>query len=190
VVFLDTGWSFPETLQYKEELIEHLGLTNVRDQRPDSAQLAAEDPDNTLWQHDPDRCCFLRKVLPLEQVLAGFDAWVTGIKRGQTAHRARTPRIGAQGRLIKLCPLADWDAARVQEFMHEHRLPQHPLLAQGYASVGCVPCTAPVTPGAHARTGRWAGKGKTECGIHLVHFQRNSSEQRPLPFAQVSESAL
>jgi phosphoadenosine phosphosulfate reductase len=175
VIFLDTGWMFPETLRYKREVVERLGLTQVQDRHPDTAALAAEDPDNTLWRRDPDRCCRLRKILPLEAALAGYDAWITGIKRGQTEHRARTPRVGSQGRLIKVCPLADWDEERVRAYIEAHDLPRHPLLEQGYASIGCMPCTAPVEAGAPGRSGRWAGKAKTECGIHLVTFHERSA---------------
>jgi phosphoadenosine phosphosulfate reductase len=178
---------FPATLCYKEALVERLGLTNVRDQRPDPAVLAEEDPDNTLCQRDPDLCCYLRKVLPLEAALADFDAWITGIKRGQTAHRTRVPRVGTQGRLIKLCPLADWDEQRVQDFIRAHHLPTHPLVDWGYTSIGCMPCTAPVESGTHARAGRWAGKTKTECGIHLVRFE-GGRRGESLPFPRVAGS--
>ena len=167
VLFLETGRHFEETLTYRAELAAHLGLTGVRDLAPDVAALATVDPDATLAGRDPDACCFVRKVAPLEAALAGFDAWVSGRKRHQAATRAALPaRETVDGRL-KLNPLASWTAAALAAEHRRRKLPTHPLVAFGYRSVGCAPCTRPVAPGEDDRAGRWAGMAKTECGIHV-----------------------
>jgi len=167
VIFLDTGKLFPETLAYRDTLIAGLGLTNVRSARPDPARLAVTDPDGALWQQDPDRCCWDRKVEPLEAALTGFAAWITGRKRYQGASRRTLEMVeaGPDAR-IKLNPLARWSEAEVERYLVQHDLPLHPLRARGYRSIGCSTCTRPVLPGEEARAGRWSGSGKTECGIH------------------------
>jgi len=166
VIFLDTGKHFPETLAYRDRLAATLGLTDVRSVAPDPADLAAADPMGDLHRFAADRCCHLRKVLPLKRVLAGFDAWISGRKRFQGGARAALPTIEAADGRIKLNPLADWDAARLQRLRDRAGLPAHPLVAEGYPSIGCAPCTEPVAPGEDPRAGRWRGQDKTECGIH------------------------
>ena len=169
VLFGETGMLFRETLAYQREVAESLGLEDVRRLRPDPDDLAAEDPDGRLHRSEDRRCCELRKVRPLERALAGFDAWITGRKRMQSAGRAELPvaeRDGA-GRL-KLNPLADWTAPALAEFMDRHALPRHPLVAAGYPSIGCAPCTTPVAPGEAPRAGRWRGSDRQECGLHFV----------------------
>ena len=166
VIFLDTGQLFAQTLQYVEQLSAHLGLTDVRVQHPDSAAIAAEDSQGDLWRHDPDRCCYLRKVLPLENALAGFDAWISGRKRFQGGRRGTLPLAEAEGGRVKLNPLASWSAAAIDEYFGRYGLPRHPLQEFGFLSIGCQPCTDPASPGTTARSGRWAGTEKTECGIH------------------------
>lgn len=166
VLFLDTGQHFPETLEYRARLVEFLGLTGVRDIAPDPAALAASDPDGELWRYDTDACCGLRKVAPLDRALAPFDAWITGRKRSQAATRRTLPFFELADGKVKINPLADWDPARLEAEMAWRGLPRHPLAARGYPSIGCGPCTRPVHAGEDARAGRWAGSGKTECGIH------------------------
>lgn len=170
VLFLDTGKHFPETIAYRDRLVDQLGLTDVRILTPDSAELAAKDANGLRWSFDPDGCCEIRKVRPLAKALAGFDASFTGRKAFQAGTRAHLPRFeidlaDAQGRL-KINPLIDWTASQIAAYFILHDLPQHPLVASGYASIGCSPCTRPVAPGEDPRAGRWAGWDKVECGIH------------------------
>jgi len=169
-IFLDTGKLFPETLRYRDELVARLGLLDVRSVTPDAGTLALADPAGTLWQSDPDVCCWHRKVEPLDEALAGFPAWITGRKRFQGGMRGALPLIEREldGR-VKVNALASWSADELSRYMAEHDLPRHPLEAQGYRSLGCAPCTRPTAPGADPRAGRWAGRDKTECGIHLPH---------------------
>ena len=167
VIFLDTGKLFGETLRYRDALVRRLGLADVRSVQPDPLTLAAEDPDGTLWQADPDRCCFLRKVRPLERALAPFEAWINGRKRHHGGARATLPVIEATDGRIKINPLASWGPAEIDAYFAAHDLPRHPLEADGYRSVGCLPCSDRVAPGEEARAGRWRGRGKTECGIHI-----------------------
>lgn len=169
VIFLQTGKLFPETLRYRDALVDRLGLSDVRSVRPDAGTLAAADPDGALWQSDPDLCCWHRKVEPLDEALAGFPASITGRKRFQGGMRSTLPLIERENGRIKVNALASWSAEQLKGYMAEHGLPRHPLEAQGYRSLGCAPCTRPTAPGADARAGRWAGRNKTECGIHLPH---------------------
>ncbi|HVC59883.1 MAG TPA: phosphoadenylyl-sulfate reductase [Acetobacteraceae bacterium] len=167
VIFLDTGKLFPETLAYRDALVALLGLSDVRSARPDAARLARADAAGTLWQSDPDACCWHRKVEPLEAALTDFAAWITGRKRFQGASRRRLDMVEAgPDKRIKLNPLAAWSAAEVERYLAQHDLPLHPLRAKGYGSIGCTTCTRPVRHGEEPRAGRWAGSGKTECGIH------------------------
>ena len=166
VVFVDTGQNFPETLGYRDELCARLGLANVVVADPNPALLAAEDPENFLFASDPDRCCEIRKVLPLAKALEGYEAWITGRKGFQSATRARVPLFEAEGERVKVNPLVGWSASDVLTYIREAGLPPHPLVARGYPSIGCLPCTSPVRPGEDSRAGRWRGRGKTECGIH------------------------
>jgi phosphoadenosine phosphosulfate reductase len=169
VLFLDTGKHFPETLAYRDTLVERLGL-NLVVLSPDAEELAARDETGLRWSYDPDGCCEIRKVRPLAKALAGYDASFTGRKAFQAATRANLPRFemdssDAQGRL-KINPLIDWSAEDIAAWFEAHDLPRHPLIAQGYPSIGCSPCTSQVAPGEDPRSGRWKGWDKTECGIH------------------------
>ncbi|HEY7609630.1 MAG TPA: phosphoadenylyl-sulfate reductase [Alphaproteobacteria bacterium] len=167
VIFLETGKLFPETLAYHDLLVERLGLEDVRSIRPDAAALLAADPAGDLWRRDPDRCCRLRKVEPLERALAGFSVWINGRKRYQSEERSHLPLVErAEGR-IKLNPLVAWSERDIGHYFARHRLPKHPLAAQGYRSIGCEPCTTAVSSNEDARSGRWRGSEKTECGIHF-----------------------
>lgn len=167
VIFLDTGKLFGETKRYRDTLIRRLGLTDVRSVAPDADAVAAADPDGMLWQRDPDACCHLRKTLPMRRALGGFAAWITGRKRHQAATRAALPAVEAAGTQIKINPILDWSRERMDEEFARRDLPRHPLEADGFLSIGCMPCTDRVAPGADPRSGRWAGLAKTECGIHL-----------------------
>ncbi|HWB43911.1 MAG TPA: phosphoadenylyl-sulfate reductase [Hyphomicrobiaceae bacterium] len=170
VIFLETDRHFAQTLQYREELVERLGLTNVQDRKPDPAEAAAEDSRGDLWRKDPDACCTLRKVRPLTKALEGYDAWVTGRKRFQGGLRSELALIEHDGSHYKVNPLANWKAEEIAAYMAAHDLPQHPLVAQGFPSIGCWPCTKPAA--AQDRSGRWADSEKTECGIHLPAAKR------------------
>lgn len=169
VLFLDTGKHFPETLAYRDLLTQRLGL-NLVVLTPEPAELAKKDETGLRWSYDPDGCCEIRKVRPLEKALAQYDASFTGRKAFQAVTRANLPRFevdtsDAQGRL-KINPLIDWDAGQIEGYFIQHDLPRHPLIAQGYPSIGCSPCTSQVAPGEDPRSGRWKGWDKTECGIH------------------------
>jgi len=182
VLFLETGKHFPETLAYRDLLIEKLGLTDLRNLTPDPAELARKDESGLRWSYDPDGCCEIRKVRPLEKALAEFDASITGRKAFQAASRSSLPRFeidktDVQGRL-KINPLIDWTPEDIAAYMAEHDLPAHPLVAEGYPSIGCSPCTSRVAPGEDPRSGRWRGWDKTECGIH-VPGQDDSDDDLP-----------
>lgn len=166
VVFVDTRRLFPETLAYRDALVEALGLTEVRTVSPSQADEDARDPFGALFAADPDSCCAFRKVEPLERALDGFDAWINGRKRFQAGTRAGLPVFEADGGRIKVNPLATWSASDIVGYLARHDLPRHPLVARGYPSIGCAPCTKPVEEGEDQRAGRWRGQGKTECGIH------------------------
>jgi phosphoadenosine phosphosulfate reductase len=168
VIFLETGKLFAETLAYRDLLVERLGLAEVRSVRPDAAALLAADPVGELWRRDPDRCCALRKVEPLARALTGFAVWINGRKRYQGGAREALPLVERVDGRLKLNPLAHWSAARIATYFAEHRLPHHPLEALGYGSIGCEPCTTPVSSDEDGRAGRWRGTEKTECGIHIV----------------------
>lgn len=168
VVFLDTGWLFEETLAYRDTLTRQLGLTDVRTILPDAARLAEIDGDRDLWFSDPDACCRIRKVEPLARALAGFDGWMNGRKRYQGGQRAAIPVVERDGARLKFNPLANLDRAEVEAAHRRFNLPEHPLVAKGFNSVGCMPCTSRAAPDEDARAGRWRGRAKTECGIHTL----------------------
>jgi len=167
VIFLDTGKHFPETLRHRDRLVERLGLTDVRSVKPDPARLAALDSDEGLWLRNKDMCCRIRKVEPLARALGGFDAWITGRKRFQGGLRTRLPVFEGDAHRVKVNPLAAWSKDDVEAYAAAHELPAHPLVAQGFRSIGCMPCTDRVADGEDERAGRWRGSEKTECGIHL-----------------------
>lgn len=173
VIFLDTELLFPETLDYQAELAADLGLTDVRRIQPDRTEVFAEDSENLLHQSDPNACCNLRKTRPLDRALDGFDAWVSGRKRFQGGNRAKLEFFepGTDFPRVKVNPLAHWDPSDVQDYIVNNRLKRHPLVRQGYKSIGCAPCTTPVSEGEDPRAGRWRNQGKTECGIHIASGQ-------------------
>jgi len=167
VIFLDTEMLFRETLQYQQDVAEHLGLRDIRTVTPERADLLTHDVDGLLHQVNRDACCTLRKVQPLEDALTGLGGWITGRKRFQGGSRADMAIFEKGGRRIKVNPLAKWSAEQARAYIAEHNLPRHPLVAQGYPSIGCAPCTSRVRDSEHARAGRWRDHAKTECGIHL-----------------------
>jgi len=170
VLFLETGKHFPETLAYRDELVEQLKLTNLRNIYPEIETLQSKDETGLRWSYDPDGCCEIRKVIPLANALADYDATLTGRKAFQSSTRANLPRFeldssDAHGRL-KINPLIDWTSEDIAAYFEDHDLPRHPLVERGYPSIGCSPCTHKVAPGEDPRSGRWKGWDKTECGIH------------------------
>lgn len=167
VIFLDTGRLFAQTMLYRNELARLLGLTDVRTAKPDSKRVAQEDPARLLAHSDPDLCCWIRKVEPLDAALEPFSAWITGRKRHQASTRAALAPFEAESGRIKVNPLANWTSHDVTDYLADHDLPAHPLVADGYPSIGCIPCTTRVAAGEDARAGRWRGKSKVECGIHV-----------------------
>ncbi|QXD16241.1 phosphoadenylyl-sulfate reductase [Rhodocaloribacter litoris] len=173
IFYLDTDLLFPETYALRDRLEERLGVTFTRVTTELSLDEQARRHGPELWRRDPDRCCFLRKVLPLRRFLEGRRAWVTGLRRDQSTARAGVPLLAwepAYG-VVKLNPLAHWTSEDVWSYLQLHDLPYNPLHDRGYPSLGCLPCTAPVPEGADERAGRWAGFDKTECGIHVPSHQ-------------------
>lgn len=168
IIFLDTGKHFRETLNYRDMIIDDLGLTDFRSVQPDLAAVAKEDPTGMLHATDPDACCNLRKVRPLDGVISGFEARITGRKRYQTRDRKDMPILELGGRQAKVNPLAYWSARDVTAYMRKHDLPPHPMLSLGFLSIGCQPCTTRVAAGEDPRAGRWRNNEKTECGIHYI----------------------
>ncbi|MEP2641645.1 phosphoadenylyl-sulfate reductase [Roseobacter sp.] len=168
VVFIDTEMLFAETLVYQQELAERLGLRNLQIIR--STQVATVDPDGTLHQRDTDACCALRKTQPLQDALDQYGGWITGRKRFQSGKRADVAffEVEPGAARIKVNPLAFWQPGDVADYITENRLPRHPLVAKGYPSIGCAPCTSPVAKGEDPRAGRWRDSDKDECGIHFV----------------------
>lgn len=168
VIFLDTGWLFDETLAYRDRLTQLLGLKDVRTIKPNAAQLAARDAEDDLWSHDTDACCTLRKVEPLADALAPFAGWINGRKRFQAATRADIPAVEYDNGRFKFNPLANVTPQEIGQIYRDARIPPHPMVAQGFLSIGCMPCTSRTQPGEDPRAGRWRGQGKVECGIHVA----------------------
>ncbi len=179
VLFIDTRMLFPETLEYQRQVADSLPLCDVRTIRASAPRLAFEDPDNTLHQFNTDACCNIRKVEPLDRALKPFDGWITGRKRYQGGAREAVEFFEDEGEArIKVNPLAHWGREDIAEYMAENRLPKHPLVAKGYPSIGCAPCTSAVKPGEDERAGRWRGSEKVECGIHFINGR---AVRGPLP---------
>ncbi|GER06028.1 phosphoadenosine phosphosulfate reductase [Iodidimonas muriae] len=167
VLFVDTGKLFGETKRYRDQLVARLGLTNLQTISPDPNALSGKDPKGLLFAQNPDACCYWRKVEPLERALKGYGAWISGRKQFHGGARTHLTRIEAADKRIKISPLADWSRADIERYFDQYDLPKHPLEADGYLSIGCMPCTQRVAPGGDIRSGRWSGLDKTECGIHL-----------------------
>jgi phosphoadenosine phosphosulfate reductase len=168
IVEVDTGLLFPETHEVRDQLIERLGISveTLRPHRTVAEQAVDQGPE--LWLRDPDACCALRKVAPLERALEGADAWVSGLRRSSGGERSNVRPFSFDEKrgVIKVAPLWQWSSEDVDAYCVEHDLPVHALHAQGYPSIGCIPCTRAVAPGEDERAGRWAGTTKTECGLH------------------------
>lgn len=168
VLFLETGKHFPATLRYRDQLVHELGLTAVQDIHPLKQSLKDEDPFGALSMTNKDRCCYIRKVEPMARAVAPYRAWMTGRKQFQASTRTALPVFESVGARVRINPLARWTSADLKAYMAANQLPPHPLVAEGYRSIGCMPCTSPVKEGEDDRAGRWAGTDKTECGIHLT----------------------
>jgi phosphoadenosine phosphosulfate reductase len=168
VIFLDTEMLFPETLTYQREVAAMLGLTDLRVITPNRNDVLTEDVDGILHLADTDACCDLRKTRPLNAALRDFNGWIAGRKQFQGGQRAQLPLFEKDGRKIKINPLAKWSADDLKSYMDQHDLPRHPLVAKGYPSVGCMPCTTRVSDHEDPRAGRWRNSEKTECGIHFA----------------------
>jgi phosphoadenosine phosphosulfate reductase len=167
VLMIDSLMLFEATLEYQRTLSDHLGLTNVQHLHPDGADLARLDPDGTLHRRDTDACCVIRKVAPLDRALRRWPVSISGRKRFQAATRASLEVFEADGDRLRVNPLAHWSARDLRAYMDAHDLPRHPLVAKGFRSIGCWPCTTPVAEGEDDRAGRWRGSDKVECGIHF-----------------------
>jgi phosphoadenosine phosphosulfate reductase len=169
VVFLDTGYHFPETIGTRDAAaaVYPINLVNVTPSRTVAEQDAELGP--RLYGRNPDLCCFLRKVEPLERALANYDAWITGVRREETKARSNTKVVewDPKRAMVKVNPIVGWTQDEVDAYIAEHDVMLNPLVDEGYPSIGCATCTLPVKPGADPRSGRWAGTGKNECGLHL-----------------------
>lgn len=167
VYFIDTGYHFPETLEFRDRVVREWNL-NLIVVRPDPVDAPAVSGDRApLYRTNPQQCCRRNKVEPIERVLRHLDCWISGVRRDQTERRStlRVVEPGAAG-TTRVHPLANWTDVDVRRYAMKNQLPSHPLEAAGYASVGCAPCTRPVRIGDAPRSGRWSGTGKTECGLH------------------------
>jgi phosphoadenosine phosphosulfate reductase len=168
ILFLNTGKLFGETLRYRDRLQEQLGLGDIRSLAPNAADRTRFDPDGILWSKDTDACCNFRKVIPLKRALEPFIAQITGRKRFQTRERAAMQPVEFFEGRFRFNPLADWTLQELEAYADRHCLPRHPLVEDGYPSIGCMPCTRRVQAGEDYRAGRWSGLDKDECGIHGV----------------------
>ena len=174
VLFLNTGFHFEETLAFRNRIVEQwqLNLVELRGEHG-SPQRQSEIHGAALYRSNPDLCCSINKVRPLQQALENYDGWISGVRRDQSEGRAGIPLIGKQvlpsGRwVLNIHPLANWTKDDVAAYIEHHDIPTHPLLENGYSSVGCWPCTRPVDAHEDERAGRWPGQDKTECGIHSI----------------------
>jgi phosphoadenosine phosphosulfate reductase len=170
LVEIDTGLLFSETHATRERLVERYGL-EVETLRPlQTVEEQAAAHGAALWEREPDRCCGLRKVAPLEQAIRGADGWLTGIRRDQTTQRARAPKLvlDASRGVVKVQPLVAWSERDCWRYVHRNGVPYNELHDRGFPSIGCTPCTRAVAGGEDARAGRWAGSGKSECGLHVA----------------------
>jgi len=166
VLFLDTGFHFPETIIFRDKLIQTWGL-RVESIHPEISQDGFHRQYGDLYRTDPDLCCQINKVEPMQRCMKNYAAWVSGIRRDQTKTRSKIRIVELQpDGIYKISPLANWTQRDIWQYIHDHDLLVHPLTSQGYLSIGCAPCTRPILPGEDERAGRWAGTGKIECGLH------------------------
>ena len=184
ILFLETGWHFKETLDFRNEVIKRLGLTNIVDLKADPAKREKFNAETggKPYEVNPDHCCQINKVEPLDEALAGLSAWISGIRRSQSKTRKDIKIIEEyQGGIFKVNPLANVTSGDIWWYIKEHNLPKHPLFDKGYLSIGCWPCTKPVQPGDDERSGRWAGKEKTECGVHTFMKPKDLKKEKEDP---------
>jgi phosphoadenosine phosphosulfate reductase len=185
VLFLETGYHFPETLEFRDRLIREWGIRVVNLYAKQSVEEQDREYGPNLYARDPDLCCLNRKVAPLRLALLGYRAWLTGVRRDHHEGRAHVPMVEWQeldpdGRgVFKINPMAAWTRAQVEAYLEGHGLPRHPLWDQGFGSIGCQPCTRRLRPGEPERAGRWSGTGKKECGIHLMGVKETPTPQEP-----------
>lgn len=176
VLFTNTGFHFKETLEHRDELVQRLHL-NLRELKPEIPHEEFLAKNGKLYERDPDACCAVNKIAPFEKGLKDYDAWITGIRRNQADTRKSSHFVeNYRGSLVKVNPLLNWTSKMFWDYAKKHDLPYHPLWEKGYLSIGCSPetCTRPVKLGEDPRAGRWAGKDKTECGIHT--FLKNEDQ--------------
>ncbi len=184
VLFLETGYHFPETLAYRDQLVKMFGLKNIINLRADSEKKAkvVAQYDGVPYEKNPDLCCQINKVEPLDAALKGYDAWMSGIRRHQTDFRKSVRILELyEGGMYKISPLANMNSRDTWWYLKEHNIPQHPLYEKGYMSIGCWPCTRPIQAGDDERSGRWAGKSKKECGIHTFKEIKKVEEKEQEP---------
>ena len=169
IMTVDTGLLFDETYQLMDQLEQAWGLNLIRVHPSQTVTEQAQTHGKALWLDEPNKCCDLRKVVPLKNALNGYQAWVSGVRRDQSSTRAETPIISWDKRneKIKLCPFATWTESMIWTYIHAYELPYNALHTQGYTSIGCFPCTQAVKEGEDLRAGRWVNHAKTECGIHI-----------------------
>lgn len=173
IFFIDTGYHFWETLMFRERLAEEWKLNIVDLYRDSRWDVFVHQRMRSLPLEDPNLCCFMHKVQPMQKALKGYKAWISGIRRDQTSVRAHAKILEMQeDGLLKINPLLNWTKKDVQNYIEEHNLPKHPLFERGYRSVGCAPCTIAIGVNDDERSGRWAGKGKVECGLHTEMFRK------------------
>ncbi|MDV6012076.1 phosphoadenylyl-sulfate reductase [Haloechinothrix sp. LS1_15] len=168
VLFLETGYHFAETIGTRDAVATIYPEIRVVNATAEQSVAEQEAEHGLLYQTQPDKCCHLRKVVPLQRTLARYDAWVTGVRRVEAPTRAHTPIVQWDDRngLVKINPIAAWSDEEFRAYITEHGILENPLVSAGYPSIGCQPCTAKVAPGDDPRSGRWAGSAKTECGLH------------------------
>jgi len=173
VYFLDTGFHFPETRVFRDLISELLHLNTISIESPVPKIAQRDDNAAFLFSSDPDRCCYFNKVLPMEPILMKYDVWISGVRRGQTRHR-KGLNVEERGihNTLRYHPLLDWSTKMIWEYRQAYHLPEHPLEAEGYLSIGCVPCTRKFLDYPEKRDGRWAGMSKEECGIHTEFSQK------------------
>jgi phosphoadenosine phosphosulfate reductase len=173
IFFLETGLHFWETMIFRQQIETDWKLNIVDLHYGERWRNFLKIYGRDLPKEDPNLCCYLRKVEPMQDALQGLKAWITGIRRDQTTARAAAKILEPQpDGLLKINPLLNWSESEVEAYRREHKLPEHPLTVWGYASIGCAPCTRPIRPGESPRAGRWAGTGKTECGLHTEMFRQ------------------
>ena len=169
IVFLDTGFHFPETLAYRDEIVRRFGFPIREVRSPVTKEELERKHGPELFRTNPDLCCSIHKVAPLKAALEGVHCWINGRRRAQSAARGSITIVERfQGGVTKVNPMASWTAKETHAYMRKHDIPEHPLFERGYASIGCAPCTRPILPGEDERSGRWAGRNKSECGIHTM----------------------